>query len=408
MNIDFVRVNERAILPRKNNDIGDRGDSGYDIFSIENVMVPARGSAIISTGIKVGYITPGYWFKIEARSGLGFKKGIQPHFGVIDQPYRGDLGIKLYNLTDSDVLIEEGQACAQFVIYHLIPSSVNWMKESDVELTGRGEKGFGSSDRKIKVSHEVPLCLLEESRLFNDYDYALVHLFNNYPSYYNFFKESLSKGREVILDNSIFELGESFDIHKFAKIVKELKPTKYIIPDALENMYETLDKLRTWINLYSTLPGIKIGVIQGETYGELVECYKHMDKLCDEIAISFDYSYYSEKSVSDYKPVDWCEGRKMLIDRMISEGIINYTKKHHLLGCSLPQEFNHYKSEKYSFINSIDTSNPIVHGIRGISYKENGLEKKESIKLVDLIEYNVDEDQMKVIKHNVTQFKKFL
>ena len=57
----------------------------------------------------------------------------------------------------------------------------------------------------IKTSHEVPLSMLEQSRAFNDYDYALVHLFEKYPKYYDFFKKSIEMGRDVLLDNSIFE-----------------------------------------------------------------------------------------------------------------------------------------------------------------------------------------------------------
>lgn len=37
------------------------------------------------------------------------------------------------------------------------------------------------------VSHEVPLSLLEKSRSFNDYDYALVHLLEIYPAYKQFY-----------------------------------------------------------------------------------------------------------------------------------------------------------------------------------------------------------------------------
>ncbi len=64
------------------------------------------------------------------------------------------------------------------------------------------------------VSHESPISMLETSRKYNDYDYALVHLFETHPQYYNFFKVSLNLGREVLLDNSIFELGEAFDSEK--------------------------------------------------------------------------------------------------------------------------------------------------------------------------------------------------
>ena len=60
------------------------------------------------------------------------------------------------------------------------------------------------------VSHESPISFLEQSRSYNDYDYALVHLFETHPEYYQFFKDSIKLGRQVLLDNSIFELGESF------------------------------------------------------------------------------------------------------------------------------------------------------------------------------------------------------
>ena len=90
------------------------------------------------------------------------------------------------------------------------------------------------------VSHETPISILDHSRNYNDYDYALVHLFDTHPKYYNFFKSSLNLGREVMLDNSIFELGTAFDSEKFADYVRELKPTYYIIPDVLEECDATI------------------------------------------------------------------------------------------------------------------------------------------------------------------------
>ena len=65
--------------------------------------------------------------------------------------------------------------------------------------------------RSMLISHEVPISILQESRKFNDYDYALVHLFETEPEYYDYFVDSLKQGRKVILDNSIFELGTAFD-----------------------------------------------------------------------------------------------------------------------------------------------------------------------------------------------------
>lgn len=158
--VKFKKTHPDAILPRRKNNDQLTGDVGFDLFAVEDTRIPASkcretgwgetvvniGNNIVPVGITVADITPGYWFRIEGRSGLGFSKGAQPHFGVIDNPYRGDLGVKLYNLTGKDVVIKKGQACAQFIIYKMIPTIVEWSDE--VTETIRGAKGFGSSDKE--------------------------------------------------------------------------------------------------------------------------------------------------------------------------------------------------------------------------------------------------------------------
>ena len=142
--VKFLKTHEAAILPKVNNNAWATGDSGYDLFCTEDVTILARGSTVAPVGITVADISPGYWFRIEPRSGLGFKHNIQPHLGVIDNQYRGDLGVKLYNFSDTDVTIEKGKAVAQFVVYPLVQIDVGWSDE--VTETARGDKGFGSSD----------------------------------------------------------------------------------------------------------------------------------------------------------------------------------------------------------------------------------------------------------------------
>ena len=142
------------------------------------------------------------------------------------------------------------------------------------------------------VSHETPISFLDKSREYNDYDYALVHLFESDPEYYSFFKVSKTLGREVLLDNSIFELGKAFDPKKFAIYVERLQPTYYVVPDVLEDTRETVNSFQQFRMAYAGQPGLKIGVVQGKTYQQLVECYKYMADNADYIAISFDYSWY--------------------------------------------------------------------------------------------------------------------
>jgi dUTPase len=79
----FKRTHELAKLPVKANPEAATGDSGYDVFAVEQVVIPARGSAVIPIGLQCAFITLGYWFRIEPKSGLGFKHGLQPLFADI-------------------------------------------------------------------------------------------------------------------------------------------------------------------------------------------------------------------------------------------------------------------------------------------------------------------------------------
>lgn len=262
----------------------------------------------------------------------------------------------------------------------------------------------------MDISHEVPICLLQESRNFNNYDYALVHLFEQHEKYFRFFKESISLGRHVLLDNSIFELGTAFNADRYAYWIEKLQPTEYIIPDVLEDSHKTVDQARDWFSKYGDLPGKKIGVAQGKTYEEVVYCYQQLDKMgVDRIAISFDYSLYEEKFPHPNKLVSWMMGRVWLISKMFSDKVINTQLGHHLLGCSIPSEFAFYKDSTFSFITSLDTSNPIVLSLDNKRYEEYyPLLEKPTVKLFELIDTEMTTNQYNLVLENVKYFRKLV
>jgi len=140
--LSFIKTHELAKLPIKNN----ATDSGYDVFCVETKIVPALQSAIVDVGLKFAHIPSGYWIKVESRSGLGFKHGIMAHPGIIDNGYRGDAGIKLYNLTSRDYTVTAGDRIAQFVLYPLAPNYFVNFSDTATE-SNRGESGFGSSGK---------------------------------------------------------------------------------------------------------------------------------------------------------------------------------------------------------------------------------------------------------------------
>lgn len=259
----------------------------------------------------------------------------------------------------------------------------------------------------IKIAHESPKGIFKEVQNLTNYDYALVHLFEEDEEYLKLFKEAIRKGREVILDNSIFELEEAFDAERFAYWVNEIRPTWYIVPDALEDTKRTMNQMAAWNMKYSDLPGKKIGVVQGKSYDQIVACYEYMDKLADVdmIAISFDYSYYTESVPHPNKYVSWMLGRVKLLGDLLRDGIINEDKPHHLLGVGIPQEGLFYRN--YDWIYSMDTSNPVVHGIKGIEYGEEGLWSKESQKLFEMINEPIENIDVNLVKYNINKFSWF-
>lgn len=256
----------------------------------------------------------------------------------------------------------------------------------------------------MQASHEVPLSLLRKSRKFNDYDYALVHLFEECPKYYKFFEKSLKKGRKVILDNSLFELGEAFNEVKFVNWINKLKPTEYVVPDVWEDSKGTIKAFESW-KKFKNVSGIKIGVVHGKTYKQLKKCYEYMSKNADKIAISFGYSYYKKQHPDENDGAAFSYGRIKLINRLIRDKVINRDKPHHLLGIGVPQEVAYY-GRTYDFIESMDTSNPVVAGLEGIKYGPYGLESKPKIKLIDLF-YNKIVNK-KIIMFNIKKFRSFL
>lgn len=259
----------------------------------------------------------------------------------------------------------------------------------------------------MRIYHEAPKSVFKDVQALTDGDYALVHLFEEDPAYFKLFKEAVESGREVILDNSVFELGKSFDPDKFAHWIKKLKPTWYIIPDVFGDGDKTIDEADLFLSKYPDLPGKAVGVLQGSTYGEFERCYNYFDSTSaiGMIAISFGYPYFNTTVPHPDKLISQALGRVKLIGDLLKNNVINENRPHHLLGNSLAIEGKFYR--EYPWIYSVDTSNPIVASIKGVQYEENlGLLTKDPQKLVELIDLPRTKIDRGLMMYNIQQYRK--
>ncbi len=121
------------------------GDAGYDIYANETLTLKAKSAVTVKTGFCME-IPRGYWFEIMPKSGIATKNHVSVHNGVIDNDYRGEVVILLYNHSDKDYEIIKGEKIAQGVIRELIVPKIEIVDE--LSESKRGESGFGSTGKK--------------------------------------------------------------------------------------------------------------------------------------------------------------------------------------------------------------------------------------------------------------------
>jgi dUTP pyrophosphatase len=133
------RLREDATIPTK----GSKRAAGWDLYACEDRIVRPRTIEMIPTGIAVK-VPGGTYGSIRGRSGLALRYGIDVFGGVIDEDYRGDVGVLLYNAKDEDFSVKRGDRIAQMIIEKL--AKVEEVEETEeLDETERGDGGFGST-----------------------------------------------------------------------------------------------------------------------------------------------------------------------------------------------------------------------------------------------------------------------
>lgn len=109
------------------------------ISSIE-VRIPARKRCLVPTDISMA-IPEGTYGRISSKSGLSLHHGIEVGAGVIDSDFRGHIQVLMYNHSDQDYTVHEGDKIAQMIFHSIITPDL--VEVDSLDATERGSKGFG-------------------------------------------------------------------------------------------------------------------------------------------------------------------------------------------------------------------------------------------------------------------------
>ncbi|KAK6184881.1 hypothetical protein SNE40_007243 [Patella caerulea] len=138
--LKFAKLTKNALTPTR----GSKLAAGYDLYSAYKVTVPSKGKAVVKTDIQIA-LPDGCYGRVAPRSGLAVKHFIDVGAGVIDQDYRGNVGVVMFNFSDTDFQVNEGDRIAQLICERIYIPELE--EQTSLDDTDRGSGGFGSTGK---------------------------------------------------------------------------------------------------------------------------------------------------------------------------------------------------------------------------------------------------------------------
>jgi dUTP pyrophosphatase len=144
LDLGFVKLNSDAVEPSYNYE----SDSGFDLYSTEEIVVNGMGRALIPTGLSFD-IKDGYEIQVRSKSGLAINQGLfvlnSP--GTVDSGYLGEIKVIIFNTNPEPFTIKKGMKVAQAVLSPVVNGKwVNLVHQKEIKSKDRNANGFGSTN----------------------------------------------------------------------------------------------------------------------------------------------------------------------------------------------------------------------------------------------------------------------
>src|SRR5882762_2850084 len=138
--LSVQKLSENVRLPTS----GSEFAAGKDLYSAAFVEIPANTRSLVPTDIAIA-VPKGHYARITPRSGMALKNSIDVAAGVIDEDYRGPIGVVLVNNGDSNYSISLGDRIAQLILEQCsipIIVEVSSLPPSSHDISGFGSTGM--------------------------------------------------------------------------------------------------------------------------------------------------------------------------------------------------------------------------------------------------------------------------
>ncbi|KAJ8340418.1 hypothetical protein SKAU_G00350510 [Synaphobranchus kaupii] len=138
--LKFAKLTENATVPTK----GSAKSAGYDLYSAYDYNVAPMDKVLVKTDIQIA-VPVGCYGRVAPRSGLAAKYFIDVGAGVVDEDYRGNVGVVLFNFSKETFEVKKGDRIAQLICEKICYPELE--QHETLDETVRGIGGFGSTGR---------------------------------------------------------------------------------------------------------------------------------------------------------------------------------------------------------------------------------------------------------------------
>lgn len=121
---------------------GYPGDAGWDLYCSRTQPVKPRSPVEIHTDLRI-QLPDGYFGRIVGRSSTLRDKGLIVQEAIIDNGWRGEMFIQVWNPSNQQLFVQQGDRIAQLLLHRIV--NVEWVFSAQLADSLRGQRGFGST-----------------------------------------------------------------------------------------------------------------------------------------------------------------------------------------------------------------------------------------------------------------------
>lgn len=251
----------------------------------------------------------------------------------------------------------------------------------------------------------APIAYLEEFATQSNTHLVLAHIVDNNEQYANFYNEMSERGDRIIMDNSAFELGQSYHPEKLIELGHKCGADAIVLPDfPFQASQTTIDAAIKWAPQIKS-EGFKTMFVPQSEVGELedwISCYNWAANEDD-----IDIIGMSILGIPNALPnIPKSYARVVMTEILHDRGIFNHKKFHHYLGLNSAPNVELPALIESNSLDSCDSSNPVWCGVNGIKYNTTlsdfmGIQKKYLRHVQFNENWNGDPNIREMIQHNL-------